>query len=362
LTPDKQRFAYFITPHGYGHAARSAAVMDSIREMNPNVNFDIFTQVPVWFFDMSLHGGFTYHELRSDIGLVQNTSMSEDLPETVRQLSSFLPFRQEMIQSLALEVSKLNCGTVICDIAPLGIAVAEKIGLPSILVENFTWDWIYLGYLAEEPGFAPYIDLLNQSFQSAAWHIRTEPACTNEPPADLLTNVVSRKPRHSRLEIRNLLSVKQEAKMVMITMGGIVTEFPFMRKLAEMSDTLFLIPGGSTNFEKRGNLVLLPHHSDLYHPDLVGASDAVIGKLGYSTLAETYAAGIPYAYVARAKFREGVPMGLFARQVMGAVEIAEESFFDGKWIDLIPDLLSRPHHQTPAPNGAVQAARFILDR
>lgn len=362
MTSDKLRIAYFITPHGYGHAARAAAVIESIRELNPNATFDLFTSVPVWFFDMSLRGGFNYHELKSDIGLIQTTSMSEDLPETVRQLSLFLPFRQELIQTLAVEVSRLNCEIVICDIAPLGIAVAKEIGLPSVLIENFTWDWIYQGYLAEEPRFTPFIKHLNQSFQAATWHIRTEPACTLEPPADLLTNVVSRKPRRSRNEIRDLLGVKTEAKMVMITMGGILTEFPFMRKLEEAPDKLFLIPGGSTNYEKRGSLVLLPHHSDLYHPDLVGASDAVIGKLGYSTLAETYAAGIPFAYVARAKFREGAPMGVFAQQVMGAVELAERSFFEGKWIDLIPDLLSHPHRHPPGPNGSEQAARFILDR
>jgi hypothetical protein len=39
--------------------------------------------------------------------------------------------------------------------------------------------------------------------------------------------------------------------------------------------------------QSKQNLVLLPHHSGFYHPDLVNASDAVIGKVGYSTAGRT---------------------------------------------------------------------------
>jgi len=31
----------------------------------------------------------------------------------------------------------------ICEIAPMGILVAKETRVPAILVDNFTWDWIY---------------------------------------------------------------------------------------------------------------------------------------------------------------------------------------------------------------------------
>jgi hypothetical protein len=357
---NKNRFAYFITPHGYGHAARAAAVMGSIREQEPDAYFEIFTQVPIWFFNMSIPGGFGYHPLKSDIGLVQTTSMIEDLPETVRQLDALLPFRDALVRPLAEQVRELGCTMVLCDIAPLGIAVAKEAGLPSVLVENFTWDWIYEGYLAEEPGLAPHIATLNQAFRLATYHIRTEPACSDDPPANLTTGVASRKPRLTRRETRELLGVSEQVKLVMITMGGILTEYPFLDALENSPDTLFLIPGGSSSYEKRGSMVLIPHHSNLYHPDLVGASDAIVGKLGYSTLAEAYAAGIPYAYMPRIRFREGLPMGAFAQQVMGAIELTEERFFNGSWMGLIPELFSMGCKPPAGENGADEAARYIL--
>jgi hypothetical protein len=249
---------------------------------------------------------------------------------------------------------------VLCDVAPMGMAVAKAARLPSVLIENFTWDWIYEGYLDQEPAFAPHIRYLREMFFSADRHIRTEPACDYEQPADLTTGVVSRKPRTSRTETRKRLGVPQDAKMVMITMGGIITTYPFLDRLENSTDTRFLIPGGSDHYEQRGSLVLIPHHSDLFHPDMVEASDAIIGKLGYSTLAEAYSAGLPFAFVPREHFRESPPMARFAREKMDALELSETRFFSGEWLNLLPDLLSRPRQRPEAPNGADQIADFLL--
>ena len=92
------------------------------------------------------------------------------------------------------------------------------------------------------------------------------------------------------------------------------------------------------------------------------AITVIVGKLGYSTLAEAYAAGLPYLFIPRVKFREGPPMGKFAQEVMGAVPLPEERFFSGAWLELIPGLLGREKNQLPGPNGADQAAGFILSK
>ncbi len=192
-------FAYFITPHGYGHAARAAAVMLALRQADPGAHFEIFTQVPLWFFEMTLGRGFSYHDLYTDVGLSQDSVMEENLPETVRRLAGLLPFRSEQIRSLAQQIKDLNCKMVLCDVAPLGIAVASAAGLPSVLIENFTWDWIYEGYQHQEPRLTPYIEYLKEAFASASYHIRTEPACSYDLPADLTIVWSAGKPERRRL-------------------------------------------------------------------------------------------------------------------------------------------------------------------
>lgn len=135
-----ERIAYFITSHGFGHAARAVSVMSALAEKRPQVAFDIFTTVPEWFFSDSLVAPFTLHAILTDIGLVQQNPFQEDLPETLRCLDAMLPFEEALIENLASQLQRTHCRLVLCDIAPLGIAAALKAGIPSVLVENFTWD------------------------------------------------------------------------------------------------------------------------------------------------------------------------------------------------------------------------------
>ena len=81
-----QRIAYFISPHGYGHASRAAAIMAAIQRRSPDVVFDIHTHVPPVFFEDSLEGSFDYFPLMSDIGLVQHDALREDVPATIHRL------------------------------------------------------------------------------------------------------------------------------------------------------------------------------------------------------------------------------------------------------------------------------------
>lgn len=355
-----RRIAAFITPHGYGHASRACAVLLAMRALEPNLHFEIYTQTPRWFFEMTLLDGFTYHDLLTDIGLVQGSAMDEDLPETVRRLHAMYPLDDRLVQRLADELRSLDCEFVLCDIAPLGIRAAQAAGLKAVLEENFTWDWIYEGFLDENPNFAPHIDHLREIFRSAGAHIHTQPVCSYHLPSDLTVNVVSRKPRAAREETRARLQIAPDQHVVLLTMGGIGSHYPFLERLQNIPGVAFIIPGASRQFERRGSLALLAHHSDLYHPDLVEASNAVVGKLGYSTLAETYHAGLPFAFIPRPRFRESQAMSGFVLEEMDGIAIAEEEFYTGDWLAQLPRLLSVPRRQRQEPNGADQIAEFLL--
>ena len=107
------------------------------------------------------------------------------------------------------------------------------------------------------------------------------------------------------------------------------------------------------------NLVLLPHHSDLFHPDIVNACDAVVGKLGYSTLAEIYHAGVPYGYIPRSSFKESDVLEVFVKEQMSGIAIPETEFQGGSWMSVLPEILSLPRIKRNNTNGAVEAAQFV---
>jgi len=351
--------------------------MEAIRQRTPEVRFEIFTQVPRWFFQDSLSEPFGYHPLLTDIGLAQKTALVEDMPETLKRLDDFLPFDDFRVQDTASQISRLECRLALCDIAPMGIAVAKVAGIPSVLIENFTWDWIYEAYLKDMPELKRYITYLGKAFDAADYHVQTQPVCRPRD-VDLTTSPVSRKIRTSRRQVRQQLGIPNRAKMVMITMGGIPWRYGFLEHLVKREGVYFIIPGADTSqspdidpltgtgrLAGTGGIVLLPHQSAFFHPDLVNAADAVIGKAGYSTVAEVYNAGIPFGYVGRPKFRETAALTAYIEQEMKGLPITEAQFQSGKWLSSLTDLLALPRIRRNDSYGADQVAAFIgelLDR
>ena len=354
------RLAYFITPHGFGHAARAAAVMVAVQEIDPTVQFDIFTQVPRWFFQDSLLQGAHYYHLCTDIGLVQTTSLRFDLSATVRRLDTFLPFHPALVTTLAALLRSTSCALVLCDIAPLGIVAARAAGMPSVLVENFTWDWIYQGYVQEEPRLARHIAYLQSVFAAADYHIQTEPVCC-PCAADLTSAPVSRTPQRSVAQTRARLGIPMETQAVLLTMGGVPEPYAFLSQLSDYGDTAFVVIGAEDTPEPHDNVVCLAHRSAIFPPDLIYACDATVSKVGYSTLAEAYHAGVPLGYVVRQQFRETPVLASFITTHMRGLAITEPEFYSGTWLSRLPDLLALPREAPRERRGAAQIARFVYE-
>jgi hypothetical protein len=350
--------ACFISPHGYGHAARAAAVMEALRALDPAFQFEIYTQVPEWFFQNSLSGSFRYHALLTDVGLAQKNSLVEDLPATLTRLGQLFPFDRAAIQALAEQVVAQGCRLVLCDIAPMGIAVAQAAGLPSLLVENFTWDWIYEGYSAYRQPLQPYVDYLREVFAAADYHIQTQPV-SRPSRADLTVAPVSRRVRSTPAQIRRQLEVPEEARLVLLTMGGVAWDYSFLKDIETRPDLYLIVSGGNGQFPARPNLKRLASDSSIFHPDLVNACDAVIGKVGYSTLAEVYQAGLPFGYLERSQFREAKSLVAYIQARMQGQRFTEAELQDGSWLAKLPALLDLPRCPQGQANGADQIAQFI---
>ncbi len=356
LAPPARHIAFFISPHGFGHAARAAGIMEALRAIAPSIHFEIFTTVPQWFFANCNSFAFTYHRLLTDIGLIQKTPFQPDLAATVQQLKAFLPFDPPQMAALAHKLRQCNCELVVCDIAPMGIQIAQKAELPSVLIENFTWDWLYQGY--SHTGLNEFNRYLQAIFAEATYHIQTQPVC-DPGTTDLTAVPVSRKTKTACNDIRKKLALPQNSKVVMITAGGAPKNYGFIDKLRLETDIHFILPGAADTEAINDNLVLLPENSAYFHPDLVNAADAVVGKVGYSTIAEIYQAGVPFGYIARPENREMKPLVDFIENQMGSMPIKESDFQDGTFTNCLPALLQLPRFRGERPNGADQIAGFI---
>lgn len=352
--------AFFVSSHGFGHAARSAAVMESIHDRSPATHLSVFTGVPTWFFEDSMTAPFDYVECRTDVGLVQSTPMEEDLAATLDELSGFLPLREEEVEQAAEDARRLGCRLIVSDISPLGIGVAAKLDLPCALIENFTWDWIYRAYLQDEPRFAPFIDELHRLYSSVPLRIQAQPFCQPVSGAAQVAPI-SRSIRQSAVEIRSRLQVQDDSSFVLLTMGGFPVSYRFLERLYRYPEVTFVIPGAADGVRRDRNLILLPHRTTFQHADLVAAADMVVGKLGYSTLAEVIQAETPYLFIQRRRFPESPALAGHARRRLVCDEITETELEAADWPDRLPELKRDRRAPIREPQGSQQAAELLLD-
>jgi UDP:flavonoid glycosyltransferase YjiC (YdhE family) len=350
--------ACFVSSHGFGHAARAAAILSALARCVPHFRFHIYSTVPNWFFKASLDAPFHQERIETDVGLAQQTPLKEDLGKTADRLDRFFPLDSRTVEQTAEQLVHRQTKLVICDIAPLGIVAARSAGIHSVLVENFTWDWIYQGYAALQPRLIPHIAYLKALFDQVDLRIRTRPEC-GTAKADFVVGPVSRRPRASRASVRRRLGAAPGEKLVMVSLGGT----PLAMKMLGANDILpgirVIVPGAPRDLSRiHPQLHSLPADG-FFHPDLIGACDGVIGKTGYSTLAEIFHAGTPFGYVSRRGFREAPVLEAFARGIMGALPLTEDDLRSGAWTRRLPELIENPCRPAGEPNGADAAARFI---
>ncbi len=348
--------AYFVTPHGFGHAARACAVIEELASRRGDLRVEVFTTTPHWFFEESLRRPFGYHPCACDVGLVQATSLHENLCATARRLREELPYSLRQVEELASMVGALGCQVVVCDVSALGVAVAARAGLPSVVVENFTWDWIYAAYAGCDPVFAEAAEYLAEVLAGATRRIQSEPACAPVVGA-LAVPPVWRSPRRPPAEVRSALGIEVGRPLVLLTMGGVPWRWEGPGRIAGCDEAVVVVPGGADVAQRQGNVLLLPHRTGFHHPDLVRAADLVVGKLGYSTVAEVVGLGRRFAFVPRPSFPESPVLAAFVRRRGACAEISPAAFAAQRWGAEVASLLDSPAAALAAPgSGAASAA------
>ena len=348
---------YVISGHGFGHATRAIAVMQALEQLL-SLRFVILTSAPPWLFNNSLSADHVVHPLETDVGLVQHSALSEDLAASLVALRRFYPLRGEHMQKAATLLK--DCALIVSDISPLGLEVARHLQIPSVLVENFTWDWIYAPFEPATPALAELSQHIGELFLKADYRIQAQPVCA-PTTCDLVVAPVARQLLAPK-QIRQYLRCTPQQQLVLITMGGIggqKKEDMQLEILRKRDDTVFVLTGLSPKEEFQGNLRFLGQESDCYFPDLIASADLVVGKTGYSTVAEAYQGGTAYGYIRRPNFREAQILEAFLDSHLDSWEIEERALYTGAWLECLDRLEKRERTGALPENGANQIALFL---
>lgn len=350
--------AFFVSGHGFGHAARAMAVAEALAGRR-GIEAHFFTAVPAWFFeDAALP--IRHHESRVDVGLVQRTSLDIDRDATLRRLRRAGVLEQEWISAMAQRLRELQIGLVVADIAPAGVAAGHRAGIPSVLVENFTWDWIYTGLGWGEEVVGRTVARTAQLQSRADLRIQTLPVC--EPSAGgIQVGSIARPLRSGRGETRDKLGLGADEPVALVSMGGVPWRHTGVEKLRGTGFRAIVL--GEAPASVPEGVIVLPHRSGFHHPDLAAAADVVVGKLGYSTLAEVWQAGCGYAWLDRPDFPETRVLAAHARDNLASARVPRRAFESGAWPPIAAELASRSQEGEAYDDGlpaAVDALEALI--
>jgi L-arabinokinase len=359
---------WYISGHGFGHASRDVEIVNAIRAEAPDCRIVLRTEVAPWLLHGSAESAIEVQRAEVDTGMAQVDSLTIDDELTARRAAAFYATFEARVDAEARVSSALHASLVVGDIPPLAFAAAERAGVASMAVGNFTWDWIYEGapgFEALAPGVLPRI---RQAYATATLALRLPFHGGFEPMLDVTRDIplVARASECGRDEARRLLGLSSDQTIVLPSFGGAGLQLPYEAITRNCDCTLLVTdPDGApiSNGHPRQRVITESERIavGLRYEDLVAAADIVVSKPGYGIVSECVANGTALLFSSRARFAEE---NVFRRQmprVLRCEYIEPERLRAGDWKASIRALLDRPAPaETMRTDGAQAAADAIL--
>jgi L-arabinokinase len=343
------RVVFYISGHGFGHASRDSELIHQILAQRPGTRIVVRTSVPRWFFAPLTADGVEIQPLETDTGVVQVDSLSMDEDETARQAGRFFDGFEQRVAIEAMMLRGIGADLVVGDIPPLAFAAAERAGVPSLAVANFTWDWIYGIYPAFARAAPEVIPAIRRAYAAATRALRLPLHGGFEPMAAVTRDIpfIARRSGRDPAEIRRRLGISGERPVVLPSFGGHGAALPLDALRRSDRFTIIDVEGAPP--------------VGLHYQDLVAAADVVVSKPGYGIVSECVANDTALLYTSRGRF---VEYDLFVEQMPAILRcgyLSQEDLRAARWADAIDAVLAQPAPPgRPAVDGAVIAAREVF--
>jgi hypothetical protein len=343
--------AFYISGHGFGHASRQVEIINAFAARHPDAGILVRSTAARWLLERTIASPFELIAEPTDTGIVQIDSLRLDAAATIAAAGDFHSTLDARAEREARLLRDRGVSLVLCDAPPLACAAAARIGVPAIVVSNFTWDWIYQGYeeqLASAPGLIPALQSAYR-LAAAAWRLPLHGGFATFAPAQV-TDIpfVARHASSAREETRARVGLPLDARLALPSFGGY--------GLPGLDLDAIELPAGWEIV--RGLDEAEIYDAGLSYQDLVHAVDVVVTKPGYGIVSECLANDTPLVYTERGRF---VEYDVFVREMPRYVRCAyldNAALLAGHWRDAIEAACAA---QTPPARPRTDGAQVVAD-
>lgn len=292
--------ALYISSHGFGHMTRCLSLIENILK---NTQYNIYIACGKKQNDFAriylskYKSRIIYKDLLTDIGLINRVnSLEVDKEKLENELVEFVSSWYDVVNKEVEGLKNLNIKSIVSDISPIGCLVGNKLNLPVTFISNFTWIEQYEHLGIDENiinKFRKAYSYINKFIQYDLC-LAKDYISTNEVYNG---GFVCREIDRSKVD-----EIKAKyGKSIFITCGKSASLNSI--NIKNFSGTIFTTSGIDITTEKECNIVQLPINI-LDTQNYIAASDIVITKAGWGTIAEAIIGHTNLVLIERASAKE----------------------------------------------------------
>lgn len=289
-----KKIVFYITGHGYGHASRNVAIIKQLLKSEEDVKIWVksdrerisFLKRNLLDVEMNIQYASDYYDIGFPLDPhtyeVDADKLYEQAKYEVKQWKEYIKKECEFLKEKKIDV-------IVSDVIPWVFYAADLLHIPSILLCNFTWYEMYKDYIPSELSEC-YFKAYNIADKILLYDLGNKEILniySNAEQMSLISRTVN-------IENAEKISQKYKHPIFFVSVGqSIVMEQKY--DVSQVQGTFIKTQGVGITGE---NVVELP--SDMIDTqDYIRASDYVISKTGWSSLAEIFLSRKRSAVVAR---------------------------------------------------------------
>ena len=327
----KRHMVYYVSAHGYGHGVRASDLIGGLLAVAPELRLTVISDLPEDFFRSRLpaaDGRVAFAPGAFDVGMVQRDSIRVDVAATLAQAERLLAQHDELVAQEVARLGAAKADLVVADIPGIPLAAAAQAGVPGVAVGNFSWDWIYAPFAAQNPRWEPIIRMFADDYRQARLLLKLpfSPAMevfARQTPVPLL----ARPGRNRRAELAAAVGAAPDKKWVLLSFTTLGWDADALRAVGGLAEYEFFTVKPLA-WRGQPNLHAVDRHAFSFS-DVLASVDFVITKPGYGILSDCVANRKPIIYAEREDFIEYPLLVQELRRYLAHVHIPAADLYAG---------------------------------
>lgn len=284
------------------------------------------------------------------------SALEVDAQRSMQAYADFHADWEARIKAGSALIEQIAPDVVLSNVVYLPLASAARSGIPAIAMCSLNWADIFRYFCTDMPRAADILQQIEHAYLQAESFLRITPAMPMPWLArQQVIGPVSQPGINRRREINKTLGLKENSRLVLVSMGGIAMQFP-IKSWPEVPDLFWLVPD---SWRSSRQDVIAIESLALGFSDVLASCDAILTKPGYGAFVEAACSGVPVLYVEREAWPEQQVLVDWLSQVGLCQRLEAEQLKTGRFAEELQCLLEQPRPEAVMPSGNEEVARYL---